>query len=83
MQKQTIAITATFTAELIEESLSYWMQELCIPFNTEFAPYNQVFQQLLDPASLLSTNQHGVMWFLCDLRIRGSSKVTTRHGCSK
>jgi len=59
MQKQTIAITATFTAELIEESLSYWMQELCIPFNIEFAPYNQVFQQLLDPASLLSTNQHG------------------------
>ena len=60
MQKQTIAITATFTAELIEESLSYWIQELSIPFNTEFAPYNQVFQQLLDPASLLSTNQHGV-----------------------
>ncbi|MDQ3652239.1 MAG: non-ribosomal peptide synthetase, partial [Acidobacteriota bacterium] len=60
MQKQTIAITATFTAELIEESLGFWMQELSVPFNVEFAPYNQVFQQLLDPASLLSTNQRGV-----------------------
>ncbi|MCA1601397.1 MAG: hypothetical protein LC776_07060, partial [Acidobacteria bacterium] len=54
MQKQTIAITATFTAEPIEESLSFWMQELDISSEIEFAPYNQVFQQLLDPASLLS-----------------------------
>ncbi|MBA3256821.1 MAG: hypothetical protein H0T64_09260, partial [Pyrinomonadaceae bacterium] len=60
MQKQTIAITATFTAEPIEESLSFWMQELNISSEIEFAPYNQVFQQLLDPASLLSTNQLGI-----------------------
>ena len=60
MQKQTIAITANFTAEPIEDSLDFWMQELKIPLKTEFAPYSQVFQQLLDPASLLSTNQQGI-----------------------
>lgn len=60
MQKQSIAITSTFTAELIEESLDFWMRELNIPSEIEFAPYNQVFQQLLDPASLLSQNQNGI-----------------------
>lgn len=59
-QKQTIAITATFTAEPIEESLAYWMQELVLPSAITFTPYNQLFQQLLDPASLLSQNQRGI-----------------------
>jgi HAD superfamily phosphatase (TIGR01681 family) len=56
----TIAVTATFTAEPIEESLRYWMDELELPVAIQFAPYNQVFQQLLDPASLLSSNQRGL-----------------------
>lgn len=60
MRSQTIAITATFTAEPVEESLSFWMQELGISSRVEFAPYSQVFQQLLDPASLLSANGRGV-----------------------
>ena len=59
-QKQSIAITATFTAEPVEESLTYWMQELALPFTITFAPYNQLFQQLLDPTSLLSHNQRGI-----------------------
>ena len=58
--QQTIAITATFTAEPIEESLAFWMQELDLPTKIEFAPYNQVFQQLLDPTSLLSQNKNGI-----------------------
>jgi len=58
--KPTIAITATFTAGLSEEPLAYWMQELGIQSGIEFAPYNQVFQQLLDPLSLLSKNDHGI-----------------------
>jgi FkbH-like protein len=59
-QPQTIAIAATFTAEPIEEWLTFWMQKLELPANIEFAPYNQVFQQLLDPSSLFSTNDYGV-----------------------
>lgn len=59
-QNQTIAVTATFTAEPVEESLAFWMQELELPFQVEFAPYNQVFQQLLDPGSLLNQNKNGI-----------------------
>jgi amino acid adenylation domain-containing protein/FkbH-like protein len=58
--RQTIAIAATFTAEPINESLKYWMKELNVPAQIDFAPYNQIFQQLLDPTSLLSTNTRGL-----------------------
>ncbi len=59
-QQQTVAIAATFTAEPVEDSLAFWMEELEIPSKIEFAPYNQVFQELLDPLSLLSKNQKGI-----------------------
>ena len=59
-QKQTIAITATFTSDMIEEFLVFWMQELGIPSQIEFASYNQVFQQLLNPSSQLSQNKNGI-----------------------
>ena len=55
-----ISVAATFTAEPVEESMKYWMGELEMPGTVEFAPYNQVFQELLDPASLLSGNQTGI-----------------------
>ncbi|HKV09744.1 MAG TPA: amino acid adenylation domain-containing protein, partial [Thermoanaerobaculia bacterium] len=59
-RKQLLAVSATFTADAIAESLDFWMRELDLPSRVEMAPYNQVFQQLLDPGSLLSTNRHGV-----------------------
>ncbi len=60
MQRQRIAITATFTADPLEAPLAFWAHELGLPWRVEFAPYNQVFQQLLDPASLLSRNAQGI-----------------------
>lgn len=54
-----IAISATFTAEPIEGSLAFWGEELGTPFDLQFAPYNQVFQQLLDPASVFGQNREG------------------------
>jgi hypothetical protein len=57
---QTVAIAATFTAEPVAVSINFWMQELGIPSRVAFASYNQVFQELLDPASLLSRNDNGV-----------------------
>lgn len=59
-EDQTLAITATYTVEPIEDSLSLWMKELDLSLQVEFAPYNQVFQELLDPSSLLSNNRNGV-----------------------
>jgi hypothetical protein len=55
-----IAIASTFTVEPVEDPLALWMDELGLPASIKFAPYNQVFQQLLDPASLLATNRHGI-----------------------
>ncbi|MEB3279245.1 MAG: amino acid adenylation domain-containing protein [Lyngbya sp.] len=60
MSQPKIAITATFTSELIEDYLSYWLKEIGETYSIEFAPYNQVFQELLNPNSLLATNQNGV-----------------------
>jgi FkbH-like protein len=55
-----IAISATFTAEAIEAALAFWMRELGLPAELRFAPYHQVFQELLDPAGLLARNTSGV-----------------------
>src|SRR5215469_10615198 len=59
-RKQVIAIASTFTAEPVETALAFWMKELGIPAKVEFAPYNQVIQQLLDPSSLVSRNSEGI-----------------------
>jgi FkbH-like protein len=56
----TIAVAATFVSDLVGSSLDFWMEELGIPGRIEFAPYNQVIQQLLDPESLFATNQNGL-----------------------
>jgi len=55
-----IAITATFTPEPVEESVAWWMNQLGVPAVIRFAPYNQVFQQLLDEESLVSKNRDGI-----------------------
>lgn len=56
----TIAVAATFTAEPLEESLNFWSKHLNWAGSIEFAPYNQIFQQLLDPTSMLAQNRQGV-----------------------
>ena len=63
-QTISLVIASTFTSELIEESLAFWMERFRIPSRIRFAPYNQVFQQLLDPASLLGRHQEGVQVIL-------------------
>lgn len=56
----SVVVTATFTAEPIELALRFWLKELGADGGVRFAPYNQVFQQLLDPHSLLARNRGGV-----------------------
>lgn len=58
--KPLLVITANFTIEPLRESLAYWLEFLATPTRIEFAPYNQIFQQLLDPNSLLRGNSNGV-----------------------
>ncbi|MWC30350.1 non-ribosomal peptide synthetase [Paenibacillus sp. MMS18-CY102] len=52
----TVAISATFTAEPIAASIEWWCQQFQQSVTAAFAPYHQVFQQLLDPSSLISSN---------------------------
>ncbi|MBV9180681.1 MAG: hypothetical protein JO356_05160, partial [Acidobacteria bacterium] len=58
-QPWTIAIASSFTGELVQPALAFWMKKFGVGANFRFAPYNQVFQQLLDPHSPLSTNRQG------------------------
>ena len=51
-----IVVLATFAAEPIEESLSFWMEQAQLPGQIRFAPYNQIVQQLRDPAGFAATN---------------------------
>ena len=58
-RKKDIVIAATFTAEPLEEPMRFWMQELELKAAIRFAPYHQVFQQLLDPGSGMRCNRGG------------------------
>jgi FkbH-like protein len=54
-----VAVAATFTADLVQEPLELWLEEAGWNPRVELAPYNQVFQQLLDPGSALASNREG------------------------
>jgi FkbH-like protein len=55
-----LSIAANFTAEPIEASLTFWLRELGLEMPIEFAPYDQVFQFLLDPESPVGRNAAGL-----------------------
>jgi acyl carrier protein len=53
--KPAIGIAASFTAEPLQEPLAFLLGELGMEYRVGFAPYQQIVQQLLDPASLVRT----------------------------
>ena len=56
-----ISLTANFTAEPIGDTFRFWLARLEMGLTRlEFSPYNQVFQELMSPASLLASNAPGV-----------------------
>jgi FkbH-like protein len=55
-----IVVAATFVAEPLETPLAWLLEELGLKDEISFAPYNQIFQQLLIPASELGLNTSGV-----------------------
>jgi FkbH-like protein len=57
--KEALTIASSFTAEPLEPTLKFWLKELELSGMASFAPYQQVFQQLLDPASAMAQNQRG------------------------
>jgi FkbH-like protein len=67
MTSPSIIVAANFTAEPIREPLVYWIDRFAMKFNIQFAPYDQVFQQLLDPTSPLARNASGINLLLLKL----------------
>lgn len=56
---KTIVVAATFTAEPMKELTTHLIQEIGLGYEIVMAPYNQVFQELLNPNSLFVQNNHG------------------------
>jgi acyl transferase domain-containing protein len=46
--RTTFVVASNFTADPIEESLKFWGDHFHAPVQVEFAPYDQIFQQLLE-----------------------------------
>ncbi len=71
-----LTIAANFTAEPLQDPLLFLIGELRIAVSLEFAPYNQVFQQLLDPASVCRKNRGGINVVLLRLEDWGKPEVS-------
>jgi len=71
-----LVVAANFTAEPLGDSLAFWGDHFGGQIHTEFAPYNQIFQQLLDPGSRFRQNRDGVNVILLGLE---EWAVSDRH----
>ena len=55
-----IIVAATFTSEPVQEGMHLLADKLQWSMQLDFAPYNQIFQQLLDPESAFAKNHQGI-----------------------
>lgn len=72
----TIVLAANFTPDFVRPAITYWLGELGLAHEVSIAPYNQLFQELIDPGSLFGGNQGGVnvaLLRLGDLARRGGA----------
>ena len=63
----TFVVASNFTAEPVADSIRFWADYFGAPVQLRFAPYNQVFQQLLDPESAFRKNHSGANLLLLAL----------------
>ena len=84
----TFVVASNFTAEPLEDSLKFWSDHFQTAVQVEFAPYDQIFQQLLDARSAFSKNRDGVNILLLSLeewaagdreKPRGTLTLTTER----
>jgi FkbH-like protein len=57
--RPALAIAASFTAEPLQQALRFLLDEAGLDLEVQFAPYSQVFQELLSRTSLLASNVQG------------------------
>lgn len=65
-----LRLVSSFTAEPVAESLAFLGKAFRMPVRLDFAPYGQVMQELLDPASVALSQRQGavaLLWRLADL----------------
>lgn len=77
-----ILVAATFTATPVEEPLKFWITELGLSHQIAFAPYQQLFQALLDPAGNFAGNRAGanlVLFRVEDLEASGDLSRIEDH----
>ncbi len=55
-----VAISASFTAEVLAQPLQFLLDTIAYDAEIVFAPYNQIFQELYNPNSLIRANDNGV-----------------------
>lgn len=75
-----LVIGATFTAAPAGEPLAFWLEQLKLSHQVEFAPYQQVFQWLLDPASSFAANRRGANIVLVRLEDLHAQETGTLNG---
>lgn len=64
---EKMVVAANFTAEPVQDAIDFWREQFGVPLHVEFAPYSQVFQELLGASSALATNRSGVNVVLLEL----------------
>ncbi|ACU60866.1 non-ribosomal peptide synthetase [Chitinophaga pinensis] len=52
-----LVVAATFTADPLSDYITWWTDRFSIPVQVKLAPYNQVFQELLNDDSLSARNK--------------------------
>jgi FkbH-like protein len=57
--RSLLTLSGTWTLDPLLPVLDYWRESLRIDADVALAPYAQLFQQLLDPASVLRRNRSG------------------------
>ena len=76
----SINIAASFTADSLEVPLRFWMEELRQPVRIQFAPYGQLFQQLLTYTGSLSSSNNDIDVTLVRLEDWGGASATNAPG---
>ncbi|WP_405110963.1 condensation domain-containing protein [Paenibacillus sp. FSL K6-1217] len=59
-KKVVMTVVSSFESEPVGESMEFWLDKLQINYKLQFAPYSQVFQQLIDDKGLLCRSSQGI-----------------------
>jgi FkbH-like protein len=55
-----VTVAASFTADPLSPAIDFWSARLALPISVSFAPYDQVFQALLDPGGPFARAERGL-----------------------